>query len=143
MAKDKYWENIKKQGIAEAKRLAKEASKELQEKALEQTYDFYQEYDPIFYKRHLNEGTDSSGLAKSIISICKSENHGRGWVGGIEISTTHMYKDYSGTPFQVLTSYLDGFHGLPTEGNYLRDVNNTRKFNQLIKYKNAIIRRFK
>lgn len=143
MAKDKYWENIKKQGIAEAKRLAKETSKELQEKALEQTYDFYQEYEPKVYKRHPNEGTENSGLAKSIIPVCKSENHGRGWVGGIIVSTKHMYTDYSGTPLQVLSSYLDGFHGLPSIDEVLRDIEDTRKFNSLVKYKNKKIKRFK
>ena len=143
MKKDNYWEEIKKQGLAEAKRLAQQTSEELQEKALEQTYEFYGEYEPRVYQRHPNEGTENSGLAKSIIPVCKTENHGRGYVGGIIISTKHMYTDYSGTPLQVLTSYLDGFHGLPPMDKFLRNINETNKFKQLIHYKDAIIKRFK
>ena len=143
MAKNDYWEQIRKQGLEEAKRLAKKTSEELVEKALEQTYQFYGEYDPKYYTRHANAGTESSGLAKSITPICKSGNHGREWIGGVMISTKKMYTDYSGTPFQVLSSYLDGFHGLPYEGHNLRSVEDTNKFNQLVHYKDVILKRFK
>ena len=141
MAND-FWKDIEKQGLQKAKQLANEAADELMQKALEQTYEFYNEYNPVFYKRHAGAGTDNSGLARSIERICKS-NHGRSYEGGIKISADHMYKDYSGTPLQVLTSYLDGFHGLPTFDNYLREINETKKFKQLERYRNSIIKRFK
>ena len=143
MSKNSFWTNLEKQGIKRAKKLAEETSKELEEEAIKQTIGFYNEYEPIYYKRHINAGTNDSGLAKSIEPIVRSENHGRGYCGGIRISTSHMYTDYSGTPFEVLSSYLDGFHGLPTFGNYLRDISSTNKFKQLENYKNMIIKRFK
>ena len=143
MGKDDFWSNLEKQGINKAKELAKQTSIELEKEALQQTVDFYNEYDPIYYVRHPNPGTSDSGLARAIEPIVKSENHGRGFVGGIRISTKHMYTDYSGTPYQVLTSYLDGFHGLPTFNNYLRDVPSTNKFKQLEKYRDLMIKRFK
>lgn len=141
MAKD-IWKEIEKQGLQKAKQLANEAADELKEQALKQTYEFYREYDPIFYIRHPGEGTENSGLAKSIERICKS-NHGRSYEGGVRITTDYMYNDYSGTPLQVLTSYLDGFHGLPTFDNYLREINETNKFKQLEHYRDSIIKRFK
>jgi len=143
MAKNSFWDNLEKQGLAKAKELAENTSKELEEQAIKQTIGFYKEYNPRFYKRHPNEGTEDSGLARSIEPIVKSENHGRGYVGGIRISTKHMYADYNGTPFQVLSSYLDGFHGLPTFGNYLQDIPSTTKFRQLENYRDVIIKRFK
>ncbi len=142
MAKS-FWDNLEKQGREKAKQLAQETSKELESEALKQTISFYNEYSPKYYKRHPNEGTDNSGLARAIEPIVKSENHGRGYCGGIRISTNHMYTDYNGTPYQVLSSYLDGFHGLPTFGNYLQDISLTSKFKYLESYRDAMIKRFK
>lgn len=142
MAKD-MWAEIEKLGRQKAKELAEETAKELQQEALEQTYEFYDEYSPMYYKRHPGAGTDTSGMARSIEKVVKSSDHGRAYIGGIRISTDNMHTDYNGTPLQVLQSYLDGFHGLPTFGSYLQEIPSTRKFRYLERYKDSIIKRFK
>ncbi len=136
-------EKIMNQGKLKAKKLAEDTKEELMNEAIEQVSEFYHEYSPVFYKRHNDNADETSGLGRSINPICRLDSSRTAYEGGIEISTKRMFTDYRGTPYQVLTSYLDGFHGLPTYGQYLRDVSLTDKFRYLEKYKDAIIKRFK
>lgn len=136
-------EQILNQGKEKAKKLAEEAKDELFNEAISQVSDFYNEYSPSYYKRHNENADETSGLGRSVNPICRLNSSRTGYEGGIELSTKRMFTDYNGTPYQVLASYLDGFHGLPTFGSYLQEINETKKFKYLEKYRNAMIKRYK
>ena len=82
--------------------------------ALNQVASFYHEYHPSFNKRHNENDDETSCLGRSIIPICRIDSSKMFYEGGIQISTNKKIKDYHGTQYQVLTSYLVSFHGLPT-----------------------------
>lgn len=75
---------------------------------------FYTEYTPHYYKRHASRGM-VPGLMKTFKKYYKNP-HSSIYYGGIEINSDDMYKDYRDSREQVLESFLEGYHGRPSEG---------------------------
>ena len=81
---------------------------------------FYDDYDPKYYIRQ-------NGLYRTYSKYYKN-SHGSVYYGGIMVSTENMYPGnvtgagskyeygYRGTQEQVLESFYNGFHGVPTLG---------------------------
>lgn len=97
------------------KECAKEAKDSISEFYQEEVDKFYQEYNPDYYVRHHERGFSRKGLDETFDEIFENTSSGNlvRFKGGININTNSMYTDYSGTPEQVLFSFLNGYHGLP------------------------------
>ena len=75
---------------------------------------FYSEYDPEYYVRHSERGM-RPGLNKTFRKYYKNP-HNTIYYGGIEITSNNMYADYRDPKEKVLSSFLDGYHGRPSDG---------------------------
>ena len=94
---------------------AKEARDKISEFYQEEIDKFYREYNPEYYIRHHERGYSPRGMEKTFEEALENTSSGDTvpFKGGINVNTDSMYTDYSGTPEQVLFSFLNGYHGLP------------------------------
>lgn len=146
MGKFKLSEETRKkyQKMAEdkAKELAVEARERMAEEYLNVISKFYSEYDPKYYWRHFNNKYDekslkSSGLGRTFEKYYKN-SHGSVFTGGISISTDNMYSDYEGSQWDVLCSFLEGYHG-PA---YMGIESSLQPYNHMLRYKDWLIAEF-
>ena len=87
--------------------LAQQTADALQKEYTYVISEFYGEYTPRVYKRHV-----PPGLPKSL-NVALYPNID-GMFGGIQLSSENMYDDYGDTPDNVLRHFLDGYHGDPS-----------------------------
>lgn len=111
----------------DAKELATECRDRLEEKYEEIIDRFYSEYSPEIYRRHETYGM-VRGMKKTFKPFLKKDEVS--YKGGIVISEKDMYHDkiYRGKTYQVLYSFLAGFHGLP-HNNLINTVKMGEKLN--------------
>lgn len=122
-----YKEKIKKEAQDRAKSLATEARDLMAKEYISIIQQFYTEYEPEYYYRHKINYSDSgimdTGLGRTFEKYYK-ESHSRYYSGGIWIDTVrhdgtnrNMFTDYSGTPEQVMNTFMLGFHGPVSHGS--------------------------
>ena len=133
---------LEEKAIKKAKELAIEARERMTEQYLNVISDFYSEYDPKYYWRHFNNNYDErslkrSGLGRTFEKYYK-DSHGSVFTGGISISTDNMYDDYEGSQWDVLGSFLEGYHG-PA---YMGIESSMQPYNHMLRYKDWLIAEF-
>lgn len=133
---------LEEKAVKKAKELAIEARERMTEQYLNVISDFYSEYDPKYYWRHFNNNYDErslkrSGLGRTFEKYYK-DSHGSVFTGGISISTDNMYSDYEGSQWDVLTSFLEGYHG----PSYMGIESSVHPYNHMLRYKDWLIAEF-
>lgn len=121
---------ILKAAREKAEELSIEASKSLKNEYMRMIREFYSEKVfpsetgatnyPRYYDRNFNYVfTDKniliSGLGHTFKDFHKHSKSKTMYAGGIIISTRYMTEKYRGTYDMVLSSFLRGWHGLPSE----------------------------
>ena len=117
---------------AKAKELAVEARKSIKNEYIRMIREFYAEqvfvsetgattnypryYDRNFNYKYNDKNILISGLGHTFKDFDKSNKNKTVYIGGINISTKYMINErYRGTYDMVLSSFLRGWHGLPSE----------------------------
>ena len=103
---------------------------------------FYSEYEPKYYYRHFNNKFDDdslrqSGLGRTFEKYYKN-THNTSYSGGICISIDNMYSDYASSQFDVLNSFLNGYHG----PSYLNIESSIETYNHMLRFKELLIADF-
>ena len=139
-------DTLRKKAKEKAKELAIEARERLTQEYLNVIENFYREYEPKYYNRHLNyqwfhnhdEHTlMKSGLGRTFEKYYKN-SHGTVYSGGISISTENMYTDYSTSPINVLNSFLNGYHGPASIGI----ESSIETYKHMLRYKDWLVAEF-
>jgi hypothetical protein len=117
---EKTKQELREKAKQKAKELAIEAREKITKEYLDVISKFYSEYEPKYYIRHFNNRYDehsllSSGLGRTFEKYYKN-SHGTIFSGGISISSENMYSDYNDSPAEVLSHFLDGYHGYKFQG---------------------------
>lgn len=107
-------DDVKKLSHALSSNLAHKISDEMAQEYQYVIERFYAEYEPESYERHSERGY-VSGLTKTFKKYYKNP-HNTIYYGGIEIASDNMYDDYHDSPDDVLSSFLDGYHGRASAG---------------------------
>lgn len=134
---------LKEKAEKKAKELAIEARERMTKEYLNVISDFYSEYEPKYYYRHFNNRFDdefslkNSGLGHTFDKYYKN-SHNTHFSGGISISTENMYSDYSGSQLDVLSSFLEGYHG-PA---FMGIESSVHPYNHMLRYKDWLIAEF-
>lgn len=139
---EKTRKELEEKAINKAKELAIEARERMTMEYLNVISDFYSEYDPKYYWRHFNNKYDerslkNSGLGRTFEKYYK-DSHRSVFTGGISISTDNMYSDYEGSQWDVLGSFLEGYHG-PA---YMGIESSMQPYNHMLRYKDWLIAEF-
>lgn len=105
--------DVKKFSNIISKNLANRFAEELVNEYQYIVRNFYAEYTPKYYIRHIHRGYQIDGLLLTYKKYYKNP-HNKIYYGGIEITSEKMYEDYSDSNVDVLNSFLNGFHGRPS-----------------------------
>ena len=125
---------LKEAYIDELRERAKDCLKDLENFYLsEEVEQFYTEFTPQVYKRHPYNVIEESGMARTYRKIYEEYDEENFFAirAGLYVNTDEMYKDYKGTPDQVLYSFTNGYHGLPlptTTRSSLRPIEDSRNY---------------
>lgn len=140
---------IENKARQKAKDLAKEARELMTQEYLSLISNFYREYTPKYYYRHFNNDYSEQGILNSGMGHTFEKyyhnSHNRLYGGGIWIdairhdgTNRNMFDDYQGTQYQVLSSFLNGYHGVPTLG-----INGKYEiYNHMVQYRKELIKDF-